>query len=320
MTDADLCLGYLDDGYFLGGEMRLDRAAAEGAIRAQLAEPLGVTLERAAWGVHEVVNDNMARAMRVHCLEQGRDPREYTLVAFGGAGPVHAFGVAQTVGIKQCVFPAGAGVMSAFGFLVARPSIELVRAYVTPLEQADAAVVGRLYRDMEREGRELLRTAGVRSADVSLEREVAVRFVGQSYELIVPVPAGKLTAAVFAQVHERFLKLYVARYHRTTPAVPVEAVTWRVLASGPRPALRAARPNGAAPKSARKGVRRAYFASAGGFIDVPVYDRYLLRSGQRLRGPAIVEERESTAVIGPGGRIEVDAYGNLEVAVPSRGA
>ncbi|MEK9753929.1 MAG: hydantoinase/oxoprolinase family protein, partial [Rhodospirillaceae bacterium] len=137
VTDADLYLGYLDEGFFLGGGMELDLARAEKAIADYVAKPLGVSVDRGAVGIHAVVNDNMARAAKVHCLERGRDPRDYTMVAFGGAGPVHAYRVAAALGMRRIVFPARAGVMSAFGFLVSPPAFELMRTATVTLGGVD---------------------------------------------------------------------------------------------------------------------------------------------------------------------------------------
>lgn len=321
VTDADLHLGYLDPGYFLGGAMPLDRARAAGAIDDGVARPLGISTTRAAWGIHEVVNENMARAAKVHCLERGKDPRDYTLVAFGGAGPVHAFRVAAALRIRRVLFPAGAGVMSAIGFLVAPPAIELLRAYIAPLAAANLDLVNRLYREMEEEGRALLETAGVPAAEMTVRREAAVRYAGQSYELLVAVPGSALDKTDLARVHARFVRQYRARYHGLNPNVPAEVVNWRVVVAGPRPRIRLRHPrDGRDAKRARKGARDVYLPEARGFVRCPVYDRYGLVNGARFTGPAIVEERESTAVIGPGGIVEGDAYNNLRVTVPAVGS
>jgi N-methylhydantoinase A len=314
VTDADLCLGYLDPDYFLGGEMRLDRDQAARAIAAGIGTPLGLTPARAAWGIHEIVNENMARAAKIHCLERGKDPRRYTLVAFGGAGPVHAFRVARALGIRQVLFPARAGVMSAFGFLVAPASFELIRAHPAPLGAADLAALNRLYAEMEAEGRALLRTGGVPAARMRVRRDAAIRYAGQSYELFVPLPAGRLGPAALRGAQAAFLRRYRSLYHRLNPDVPAELVRLRVVVAGPPPrvALERRRAGGPAAR-ATKGVRRAYVHEAGDFVACPVYDRYALRPGTRFTGPAIVEERESTAVIGPGGVVTVDGDANLHV-------
>ena len=317
VTDADLYLGYLDPHYFLGGAMPLDRDRAARAIEAGVGKRLGLPLTRAAWGIHEVVNEAMARAAKVHCLERGKDPRAYALVAFGGAGPVHALRVAGTLGIRRVLFPTRAGVMSAFGFLVAPPAFELLRAYITPLATADPSLVNRLYQEMEEEGRALLGTAGVPPAETAVRREAAIRYTGQSYELFVPVPGGKIEPAQLAIVRQRFVRQYRARYHCLNPDVPPEVVSWRVVVAGPRPRIRLQRVRAARDAGhARKGTRPVFFPEAGEFLHCPVYDRYGLAAGARLRGPAIIEERESTAVISPGALVEIDAHNNLLVTLP----
>jgi N-methylhydantoinase A len=318
VTDADLYLGYLDPDHFLGGAMPLDRERAARAIEAGVARPLGLSLARAAWGIHQVVNEAMARAARVHCLERGKDPRAYTLVAFGGAGPVHALPVAEALGIRRVLFPTRAGVMSAFGFLVAPAAFELLRAYPTPLAGADLGVVNRLYREMEDEGRALLATAGVPARQTTVRREAAIRYAGQSYELFVPIPGGTLGQGQLDGVHRNFVRQYRARYHRLNPDVAPEVVSWRVVVSGPRPRIRlepATRDAG----GAKKGTRPVYFPEAGGFARCPVYDRYGMAAGTRLRGPAIIEERESTAVIRPGALAEVDGHNNLLITLSADG-
>ena len=163
--------------------MRLDPERAEQSIAEHVARPLGITPARAALGIHEVVNDNMARAAKVHCLEQGRDPRSYTLVAFGGAGPVHAHRVAAALGMRHVLYPARAGVMSAFGFLVSPPAFELMRTATAPLSEVDPEAVSSLFARMESEGRRLLDGAAVASRDIRIRREAVIRYRGQTFDL-----------------------------------------------------------------------------------------------------------------------------------------
>lgn len=321
VTDADLYLGYLDADFFLGGKMALDRELAARAIEQKLAKPLSVPLTRAAWGIHEVVNDGMARAAKVHCLERGKDPREYTLVAYGGAGPVHAYRVAKMLGIKQVLFPPRAGVMSAFGFLTAAPAFELMQAYPVLLGEIDRVRFNGLYRSMESEGRKLLRTAGVAGKDVQIRREAALRYAGQSFELKVSVPDGKLGGKQIAVIRDRFLEAYRLRYHRLNPDSPVEVVNCRVVVSGQQPAVPLERaPFHGSAASARKGKRTVYFPEVADFRQCEVYDRVKLAVGVKFRGPAIIEEPESTAVIGPGAEIEVLRGNILLVTLPRRKA
>ncbi len=310
VTDADLCLGYLDEHFFLGGAMRLDRALALDAIRRHVAEPLGLEPMRAAWGIHAVVNDNMARAAKVHCLERGKDPRDYVLLAYGGAGPVHAAPVAAALGIRRVLYPLRAGVMSALGFLAAPVAFERMRADIGPLDAVDLGRANRILAELAAEAGELVRAAGVRAAACVVKREAAVRFAGQSYTLPVPLPNARIARPHLDAVRARFIADYRERYYRLNPDVPIEIVSWRVTVTGPKPDLDLA-PIDAAGRSARKGTRRVYFAEAGRFVDCAVYDRFALAPGRRLRGPAVIEEPESTAVIGPGSAAVVDRDGNL---------
>ena len=318
VTDADLCLGYLDADYFLGGRMRLDHERAEQSIAQNVAGPLGIPAARAALGIHEVVNDNMARAAKVHCLEQGRDPRSYTLVAFGGAGPVHAHRVAAALGMRHVLYPARAGVMSAFGFLVSPPAFELMRTATALLSEVDPEAVLSLFAQMEAEGRRLLDGAGVASRDIRVRREAAIRYRGQTFDLFVPAPAGRLRREDLQAMETAFLERYRARYHRTNPGHPIEVVSWRVVVGGPRPdhcpqTFPAARD----AADALKGRRQVYTPESGGFEDCPVYDRYALGAGASIEGPAIVEEAESTVVIGPRGEVQADEHNNLHLTLPA---
>jgi N-methylhydantoinase A len=315
VTDADLFLGYLDADFFLGGAMKLDRARAEAAIERHIAKPLGLSTVRAAWGIHAVVNDNMARAAKVHCLERGKDPRDYTLLAYGGAGPMHAAQVASALGIRRVLYPLRAGIMSALGFLVAPAAFERMRADIGPLDAVDPGRVNRLLRELETEAAALVRAAGVAPRDCSVKRELALRFVGQSYSLPVRLPAGRLSRTQLVRLRDDFVKVYRDRYLRLNPDVPIETVNWRVTVAGPTPRLRLA-PPAAGKQAARKGSRRVFFIETGRFVDCAVYDRFALRPGTRLRGPAVIEEAESTVVLGPGAKAAIDAHGNLLAELP----
>ena len=315
VTDADLVLGYLDPGFFLGGEMQLDVQRAAHAIETQVAVPLGVELIRAATGIHDVVTHNMARAAKVHCLEQGKDPRTYTLVAFGGAGPVHAYRLAEALGIRRVLFPARAGVMAAFGFLIAAPAFELVQAYLAPLEAADLELISSLLQRMEDEGRASLRAAAVTARGVTVSREVGIRYRGQKFELEVPVSKGTLRVAERARLRTRFEDAFEARYHRRNPDTPIEIATLRVVVTGPRPDVHIEANQPGNPRRARKGRRAIYVHEERAMLPCTVYDRY--RLGGRVRGPAVIEETESTVIIGPGSIAEIDSDGNLVVMRPA---
>jgi len=314
VTDADLVLGYLDADFFLGGAMRLDREGAAAAIKRHVADPLRLSATRAAWGIHAVVNDNMARAARVHCLERGKDSRDYVLLAYGGAGPVHAAQVAAALGMRRVLYPLRAGVMSALGFLAAPIAFERLRADVGPLADVDIARANTILDELTGEARELVRAAGVPASSCNVKREASLRFAGQSYALPVPLPAVRLTRAHLAALRAQFVAQYRKRYYRLNPDVPVELVQWRVSVAGPKPDLRIA-PVEPGSRNARKGSRPVYFAEAGRYVDCAVYDRFALGAGKHLRGPAVIEEPESTVVVGPGSACAVDRDGNVMVTL-----
>ncbi len=319
VTDADLILGYLDPNYFLGGKMRLDPARAEEAIRKGVAEPLGMDLTRAAWGIHHVVNENMANAARIHLVERGRDQRRYSLIAFGGAGPMHAYHVAEKLRLRQIICPPAAGVTSAFGFLVAPMAFDFVQTYLTTLRGIDFTHLNTIFEEMETRGRALLRQAGVPEETMAVTRSADMRYLHQGFEINVPLPPGRLSADEMPRLQENFNHAYERLYKRLNPDVDVEALNWRVLVSGPRPIIQLAPATGlqVAVEATRKGQRPAYFPETSGYLECPVYDRYQLAPGMVLQGPAILEERESTVVVGPGARVEVDAYQNVVIWLPT---
>jgi N-methylhydantoinase A len=320
VTDADLLLGYLDAEFFLGGRMRLDRAAAERAVAEHVARPLGLDVTAAAWGIHRVVNENMAAAARIHGIERGRDLRAYPLFAFGGAGPVHCWQVARVLKVPRILLPLGAGAMSAWGLLAAPLAFDFVRTLRARLDTGDWDALNGLFAEMEDEGRELLARAGVARESVSVSRIAEMRYVGQGHEVEAPVPAGRLSAASLPVMTASFETAYRALYHRLPQGVPIEALNWRVTVSAPAPALAfggAGAAGGGAASGALKTRRRAWFAEAQGWVDTPVYDRYALGPGTTFEGPAIVEERESTAIIGPGARCRVDDGRSIVVEMPA---
>jgi N-methylhydantoinase A len=320
VTDADLLLGYLSPDFFLGGEMPLELAAVERVIEAKLARPLGLSVIEAAAGIHSIVNENMAAATRMYIAEKGRDPRRYAMLAFGGAGPVHAYQLAKLLKLKRIICPLGAGVMSALGFLVAAPAIDLVRSYVTRLTDIDWRHLNVLYTEMAQEARSLLKEAGADDASISIRRHADMRYVGQGFEIDVPLPDGALSAQSAAQMRDAFLNSYRSLFDREIREVPTEALTWRLSATAPVPNVTlnfAGQRIDSGPR--RKGTRKVYFPGTG-FVDCPVYNRYALMPGTSLHGPAVIEERESTVVAGPDARFFVDDHLNLIVDIDAPGA
>ena len=311
VTDADVVLGLLDPGAFLGGDMPLDADAASAATARQ-AEGLGLSPMDTAAGIHEVVNQNMAAAARMHGVEQGVDLRGVTILAFGGAGPVHACGVADLLESDRVIFPVNASVLSAFGTLVSPVRIDLARSMPRLLESVDIAERDGLLDELRSEGRRVLSAAGVPAGDVRFRYGLDARYSGQGNEITVWVGTGEAWPASEADVRAAFESEYRRIYGMTIPDVAVEAVTWRLSAYAEkvqvRPDTGATGEAGAAEPVSRRPV---VFARGTTAVDVPVYRRQDLGVGATFGGPAIVEERETTTVIRPGWHAEVASDGSL---------
>ena len=315
VTDADLLLGYLSPEYFLGGEMDLDLSSVEGAVQDTLASATGLSVTDVAAGIHSIVNENMAAATRMYIAEKGRDPRRYALLASGGAGPVHAYGMAKLLKINRVICPLGAGVLSALGFLVAAPGTDEVRSYVSRLETLDWNRLNDLFAEMEAEALAQIQEAGANPSTVSMRRRADMRYSGQGFEIDVPVPDGKLDESSAATIRQIFLDRYQELFGRQISDLPMEALTWRVYASGPTPNVEL---NFAGQQidenPADKGEREVYFPETG-YAACKIYNRYALKPGDSFRGPAVIEERESTAVAGPDTTVSIDKYLNLIIDI-----
>lgn len=316
VTDADLVLGYLDAHYFLGGAMPLHTDLAREAIRQHIAEPLGLGIEEAAMGIHRVVNENMANAARVHILEHGLDPRKFHMMGFGGAGPVHAFQVARLLRLSRLIVPVGAGVTSALGFLVAPVAAEHIQSHVSALDKLDWGRVNAMLSTLENKGLDFLRHAGINPDTAAITRMVDMRYLGQGHEVTVAFPPGQLSASHTPDIERAFYQVYEQRYGRNIADIPLETVTWRVTVSAPTPTSHIAQAvpcSGA--DSALKGRRMVWFPGYAQPLDTPVYNRYMLTPGDAIAGPAVVEEAESTTVVGPDSRLEVDSFKNLIISL-----
>jgi N-methylhydantoinase A len=316
VTDSDLLLGYLDPDYFLGGAMKLDAALARRGIEERVARPLGVSYMEAVWGIHDLINETMAAAAKTHIAERGGNPQLVTVAAFGGAGPVHAYGLARKLGAPRLIVPPNAGVGSATGFFTAPRAFDLVRSHKVPFASADFTNLEALFRELEAEGERTLRKAGA-TGPVSFSRSVEARFIGQGSETALAVPERDFTKLDAAELRRRFDSAYERLYGRTYPESPVEFVNFCVRASLPAKLLELPKlaVKGRAA-DAVKGERRAYCGRARDFIRHAVYDRYRLPPAAEVAGPAIFEERESTVIVGDGGRAQVDEYGFLWIDLP----
>ena len=311
LSDANLVLGYLDPDYFLGGEMRLDRSRAEEAIADRVAMPLGLTLERAAFGIHDIASEDVARAFRIHASERGFDYRSSSMIAFGGCGPVHAIRVAKKLGIPRALFPVAAGVMSAIGLLASPLAFEVALTRERFVRDLDETELEATFAEVESEAAAPLIEAGLDASRVTMVRRLDMHYHGQGHEI-------EVTLSVDDSKVDRLADLFRRRYEALYAFAPLDAPlvinTWKAEARAPDPGIGASysmsNPNASAA-SAAKGVRRAWFPDAGGWVSTPVYDRYAFQAGDAVDGPALVEERESTVVIGPGDRVHVDTTGNL---------
>jgi N-methylhydantoinase A len=251
----------------------------------------------------------------MHAAEKGQDPRRFTLIAFGGAGPVHAYGLARLLKLRRIIYPFGAGVTSALGMLVAAPSTDLVRSYVSRLDDIDWGHLEGLFAEMEREARTLLVEGGADPASITLRRAADMRYVGQGFEITVLLGEGPLGPGSRDDLNERFLSTYAQLFERRITDVPVEAMSWRLAATAPVPNVQLTFGGQPARRGdPRKGTRSVYFPETG-FAPCAVYDRYSLTAGATLSGPAVIEERESTVVAGPDARVTVDEHLNLIVDI-----
>ena len=309
LTDANLTLGYLVPEAFLGGNMILDSEAAHHAIDRNVTEPLRVDTIRAAWGVHEVINEDVARAFRTHAAEIGFDYRRCTMIAFGGSGPAHAIRIARKLRIPKVVFPVGAGVMSAIGLLMTPVSYATLRSGRVNLEELDADGLDAGFNLVERQARCLLAEAGIDDAQIQIDRRLDMRYCGQGHEVEVPLPPGIDRNGIADLFRETYAKIFAA----TPIDTGIEIVNWKVEASGPEPEFADRyRPfSGALTSQEQVGEASIFCDDATGLANCPVYDRYALDQGQRITGPALVQENEATTVLSVGDTIEVDDMGNL---------
>lgn len=312
LTDANLLLGLLDADFFLGGAMKLDKAAAEKAITEGVAKPLGVDTMRAAYGIHDIVSEDIARAFRIHASERAFNYRSASMVAFGGSGPLHAMAVARKLKIPKVVFPVAAGVMSALGLLVSPLAFEVARSRRIHLADVDAADFEATFAALEAEATGILKAAGVAPEEIRIIRRLDMRYQGQGHEIEVVLPEAASAGQVFAGLEDLFGEAYKAVYTLRLDE-PAEIINWKLEAVGPAADLgeNYRLGDGAGADKAQKGTRRAYHPTLRQITEWPVYDRYALRPGMAIKGPALIEERESTCVIGPDDSVVVDERYNL---------
>ncbi|AZH25226.1 hydantoinase/oxoprolinase family protein [Haloplanus aerogenes] len=309
VTDAHLLLGRIDPASFFEGSA--DESTVREAVRESVADPLGLSVEEAAQGILDVANANMERALRVVSVERGHDPRDFSLVAYGGAGPLHAAELAAELDVPRVVVPRSAGVLSALGLLISDAVYEEGVSAVRPWTEVDPADLTERFEGMEAEGRERLETEGYPADRRRFERAVDLRYRGQSFDLRVPVPEGRLDADTLDTVADRFHQRHERRYGHASPDEPVELVTVRLRSRGvvDPPALSMA--EGGTTDPTPRTTRPATFGGETG--ETPIYDRSALGPGAELDGPAVIEGVESTAVVPPEADAHVDDLGNVVI-------
>ena len=313
ITDANLILGRISPDYFLGGEMRLDVDAARRAISERCADPLGMSVDEVALGIVEIANSAMVGALRRVSVQRGYDPREFVLVAFGGAGPLHANRLAAELEMPTVLVPMSPGTTSAMGLLVTEIKHDYSVALIQRADQLDMRVANTQFQRMKSEGQAALSKEGVADESSRFVKQADMRYVGQSYELTVPLREEEMDADQLEDVLSQFHQEHERSYGFKAEDEPVEFVALRLSAIGEisKPRIRKLADGNRDASGALKGTRSVYFSEDGGWGECPIYNRYALRSANEIRGPAIVEEVDSTAVIHPGYRSLVDEYGNL---------
>lgn len=317
VTDANLVLGYLNPDNFCGGSMTLDLDAAKEGIRRTIAEPMGLTVPEAAWGIHAVANSNMAAAMRVISVERGRDPGQCVMVAFGGAGPLHATSLARELGIPKVVIPKGAGVGSALGMLAADTRLDVSLTRILQLNDTDPSVIADIYDELERRARAEI-VSMLNGREPLWQRYAYIRFKGQGSEVKVDLPSGIIDADYPQQVIDSFRAEYQKNFGYWDEDNIAESVDWQLVAILPTEASHL--DFGTAPPPAQDsdpvvGIRPAYFSGLGGYTDTKIVDRYKIRPDTRIVGPAVIEEREATIVAMPGDVISLSEHDNLVISI-----
>lgn len=308
VTDSDLVLGYLDAENFLGGDMKLEKKLAEQAIKTFIAEPMKISVLEAAWAIHEIVTENMSQAASIHALEKGRKIEKYTMIPIGGAGPVHACSLMSKMNLNKMISPPDAGVASAIGMTASPNSFELVQADMQQLELLNFTKMKKAFLDMEKKGTKLLLQTGTNKKHISINNSTLMRYIGQGYEIEVPLNKEVLSLKNIKNIKLEFEKVYQNLFGRIEK-MPMEIISWRTIASGPLPNF--SLNFNVKKKSLSKEKKRKVFFGGKKFNDTIVLDRSSLSKTFKSIGPLIIEERESTLVIPPNFKVQMHESGNL---------
>jgi len=321
VTDANLVLGRLAADRFLGGEMRLDAAAAERALREHVAGPLGIDAVRAADGILRIAATAMSYAVKAVSTERGLDAAAFALIAYGGAGPLHASAIAREIGMRRVIVPRAPGHFCAFGMLFADLRYDRVRTWFARLSDISFDAIERIYDELIDDGRKALASSGIEPARIVVTRAADMRYVGQEHPVTVALPPDVFGRGSRDGLKQRFDQEHLQRYGTCAPEESAEIVSLRATVSGvmKKPPLeRIARGSRTPPASAGSGRRQVHFTGVGKPVATAIYDRRGLRAGNRIAGPALVEEHASTTVVSPGDRLQVDEYGNLVIEIARR--
>ncbi len=314
VTDACVVLGYFDPGAFLGGAMHLNHAAARDAV-SNAGAPLGLDTVQTAWGIYAIVCENMAQAARLYLIEGGQDPRRFTLMGFGGAGPATATRVARLLGMRDVIIPPASGLASALGLLVAPPGFDFGHSLAGELRDLDWPSVERLFMSMESKGRAMVGAVGVDAQAMRVERRAEMRYAGQFHDLEIPLPP-RLDGTMTDALRATFDREYARLYGQALNGYPIVALNWRVLVTGPgRPLDLRGASDASGAAEALKGRRPIYLPEEKTFVEVPVYNRSRLKDDAVIAGPAVIEEAEATTILWPGDRLSVDAQRNLVIQI-----
>jgi N-methylhydantoinase A len=315
ITDANVLLGYINPTHLVGGALKLNADKARAVFAEKIAGPLGMPIERAAYGAHLIVASNMIRAIKAVSTERGRDPRDFALFAFGGNGPLFAAGMAASLGIGRVVVPPSAGLFSSFGLLYADVEHHYARTFRRLLRRADLGEISAAWDALAKQASGQLAVEGFTGESARLRRSAALHYKGQSYELTVPVPDGPIDARMATHLEQAFAEEHERTYgHRAGPDEPVELVSIQLVGAGLRDGSGV--PRSVAPSrrdGARQASRQAYFGDDHGWLETPVLNRTDLAGGRA--GPLIVEEYDSTCVVPPGARAERDDAGNIVIGL-----
>jgi len=322
ITDANVVLGYISPQWFNGGEMQLDAVAAERGIREQIAEPLGLTVGDAAWGIHLIATGNMENAMRMVSVERGRDPRRYTMIAFGGAGPLHAARLARSIGIPKVVVPFGAGVGSAIGLLAADSRIDVSLTRVMQLDQSPWQGIRDIFADLEARAMTDVGQLGQQTTP-RWSRSAYMRYAGQGFEVHVELPVAEIGPDYPAAMRESFDEAYLRKHKFLDPDAAVEVVDWTLAATLPVDSDGDGGILNMASRHSRSEVqpsslpvqREAYFPESSGYVTTPVLSRQDLSVGDVIEGPAIIVDPDATVLVLPDDQAYLTEAGHLMVEV-----